>query len=141
MFAGGGTIHVYRSYGLHWCLNLVCRPGSAVLIRVIEPTHGLEAMRQRRGVDDLRLFCAGPGRLTQALGITGDLDGVALGGSPLMLGPRGDSVAVVNGPRIGISPAPAAQASEVSARSPFIQGRAGPRSPEAPSTAAPCHGS
>jgi len=141
MFAGGGTIHFYRSYGLHWCLNLVCRPGSAVLIRAIEPTHGLEAMRQRCGVDDLRLLCAGPGRLTQALGITGDLDGVALGGSPLMLGPRGDSVAVVNGPRIGISPAPAAQASEVSARSPFIQGRAGPRSPEAPSTAAPCHGS
>ena len=108
MFLPGGHAYVYRSYGIHWCLNLVCGDegeANAVLIRALEPTHGLERMRERRGLDDLRLLCAGPGRLCQALGVTRDHDGLPLDRPPFELTPRSRPVGIVRGPRIGITKA------------------------------------
>ena len=103
MFGPVGHAYVYRSYGLHWCLNIVCgAAGGAVLIRALEPSAGLEAMRARRGLDDVRLLCRGPGRLCQALGVTGALDGAPLDRSPFMLTARRTPVEVAAGPRIGI---------------------------------------
>jgi len=103
MFGPPGTAYVYRSYGIHWCLNAVCLPGSAVLIRAILPTEGLDAMRERRGVSDPRLLCSGPGRLCQALGVDRTLDGLPLDRPPFALrgGEAVDEIAA--GPRIGIS--------------------------------------
>jgi len=108
MFGPPGRAYVYRSYGLHWCLNFVCREeghGAGVLIRALEPTDGLDAMRARRGLLELRLLCAGPGRVAQALGITGAHDGLPLDRAPFEL--KGPSVVqdVVVGARIGISKA------------------------------------
>jgi DNA-3-methyladenine glycosylase len=106
MFGPPGHAYVYRSYGLHWCLNLVCEDeGSpaAVLLRALEPAHGLDVMRRRRGLDDERLLCAGPGRLCQALGVTRDHDGLPLDRPPFELRPAPPGVEVVVGPRIGIS--------------------------------------
>ena len=108
MFLAGGHAYVYRSYGVHWCLNVVCGvedEASAVLIRALEPTQGLELMCERRGLDDVRLLCAGPGRLTQALAVTRDHDGLALDRPPFELRPRQGDVEVVTGPRIGITKA------------------------------------
>lgn len=109
MFGLPGTAYVYRSYGIHWCLNAVCLPGSAVLIRALLPTAGLDAMQARRGVSDLRLLCSGPGRLGQALGVDRSLDGAPLDRPPFSLraGHGGGDIAagVVAGPRIGISKA------------------------------------
>lgn len=105
MFGPPGHAYVYRSYGLHWCLNFVCLPGSAVLIRALAPERGLEAMAARRGDVPPRLLCAGPGRLTQALGIDVALDGAPLSREPFLLTPRTAEPALVAGPRIGITKA------------------------------------
>ncbi len=106
MFGPPGHAYVYRSYGVHWCLNLVCAEegrADAVLVRALEPQRGLDAMRARRGLDDPRLLCAGPGRLCQALGITGEHDGLALDAPPFELHARSASVEIKAGPRIGIT--------------------------------------
>ena len=103
MFGPPGHAYVYRSYGLHWCLNLVCEPGSAVLIRAIEPTEGLAAMAARRGTGDPRLLCAGPGRLCQALGVTGAMDGLPIAAAPFRFEPRAQPAVVTADRRIGIT--------------------------------------
>jgi len=91
MFGPPGRLYVYRSYGIHHCANVVCERegvGAAVLLRALEPTHGLAEMRRRRGLDDPRLLCAGPGRLTEALGISHEHDGLRVDASPFhLLGP------------------------------------------------------
>jgi DNA-3-methyladenine glycosylase len=108
MFGPPGYLYVYRSYGVHWCANVVCEPvgtGAAVLLRALEPTAGIPEMRRRRGIDDARLLCSGPGRLTQALGLTGEHDGSRLDREPFELQPPAAPVSIVTGPRIGISKA------------------------------------
>jgi DNA-3-methyladenine glycosylase len=108
MFGPPGYAYVYRSYGIHWCLNFVCEPkgsASAVLIRAIEPTLGLPAMRRRRGVADDRLLCAGPGRVCEALDITGAHGGMALDRPPFEVFARTGEEEIVAGPRIGITKA------------------------------------
>jgi DNA-3-methyladenine glycosylase len=108
MFGPPGHAYVYRSYGIHWCLNFVCEDvgvANAVLIRALEPTHGLETMRARRGVADDRLLCAGPGRLCQALGVTREHDGFPLDEPPFELRARGGAPEIAIGPRIGITQA------------------------------------
>jgi DNA-3-methyladenine glycosylase len=106
MFGPAGHAYVYRSYGIHWCLNLVCEgegTASAVLLRALEPTHGLDVQRARRGLDDERLLCAGPGRLCQALGVTRAHDGLPLDRPPFLLLARDEEPVVAAGPRIGIT--------------------------------------
>jgi DNA-3-methyladenine glycosylase len=106
MFGPPGHAYVYRSYGIHWCVNFVCEAEGvpdAVLIRALEPTHGLAEMRRRRGLDDEHLLCAGPGRLCEALAITREHDGLPLDRPPFRLEARTDSPDIVRGPRIGIS--------------------------------------
>ena len=103
MFGPSGRVYIYRSYGLHWCLNVVCRPGSAVLIRAIEPVSGLGEMRTRRGLEPVRLLCAGPGRLCQALGVDGSLDGTALDQPPFRIRLAETRADLATGVRIGIT--------------------------------------
>ena len=108
MFGPPGFAYVYRSYGIHWCLNFVCeREGSAsaVLLRALQPIRGLAAMRRRRGLADERLLCSGPGRLCEALGVTHAHNGRRLDRPPFALFARPGAVEVVTGPRIGISKA------------------------------------
>jgi DNA-3-methyladenine glycosylase len=108
MFGPAGYAYVYRSYGIHWCLNFVCEPkgsAAAVLIRALEPTVGLARMRRRRGLSDVRLLCSGPGRLCQALGITRADNGLMLDEPPFELLARSGEVEVVAGPRIGLTKA------------------------------------
>jgi DNA-3-methyladenine glycosylase len=107
MFGPAGRAYIYRSYGIHWMLNLVCGveegDASAVLVRALEPTAGLEQMRVRRGGVADALLCSGPGRLAQALAIGPDLDGEPVGGDRLELVPAETPVEVVTAPRVGIS--------------------------------------
>lgn len=108
MFGTPGTLYVYRSYGIHWCVNVACEPegtGAAVLLRALEPTVGLAEMRERRRVPHDRDLCSGPGKLTQALGITGADDGRAMGSPPFALEPADAAVEVVTTPRVGITKA------------------------------------
>jgi DNA-3-methyladenine glycosylase len=108
MFGPPGHVYVYRSYGMHWCINFVCESAgiaSAVLIRALEPRAGMVIMRSRRGLDEDRRLCSGPGRLTEALGITRRHDGLALDRPPFALRAREGSVDIVRGRRIGITKA------------------------------------
>jgi DNA-3-methyladenine glycosylase len=108
MFGPPGYAYVYRSYGIHWCVNFVCEPAgsaSAVLIRALQPTAGLAAMRRRRGLAEERLLCSGPGRLCEALGITDGQNGLALDRPPFELRARPATPDIVIGPRIGLTKA------------------------------------
>ncbi len=108
MFLAGGHAYVYRSYGIHWCLNVVCCEegiAGAVLIRALEPTRGLDEMRARRHQEDPRALCSGPGKLCQALGVTRAHDGLSIDRPPFELKPRTHDVEIVRGPRIGITKA------------------------------------
>jgi DNA-3-methyladenine glycosylase len=108
MFGPPGFTYVYRSYGIHWCVNFTCEKegsASAVLIRALEPTHGLAAMRRRRGLTEARALCSGPGKLTEALGITHAHNGLALDGPPFALHARVGKADVETGIRIGITKA------------------------------------
>ncbi len=121
MFGLPGRAYVYRSYGIHWCLNLVCEEegaAAAVLVRALEPTRGLDVMRERRGLEDERLLCSGPGRLCQALGVTGEHDGLRLDRRPFALTEATAPSQVVRGPRVGIS---------LAAEAPWRYGLAGSR--------------
>ncbi len=105
MFGPPGHLYVYRSYGLHWCANIVCTPGSAVLIRAIEPTTGIDLMKLRRNISDVTNLCSGPGKLTQSLGITAEMDGVVLTSGPILVRSGAAMTSTIAGPRIGISKA------------------------------------
>jgi DNA-3-methyladenine glycosylase len=108
MFGPPGRAYVYRSYGIHWCLNVVCRgvgQGAAVLIRALEPVWGVDQMQFRRGSTDERMLCAGPGRLGQALGIGPGHDGLSLDQPPFELRPSEATPRLVSGRRVGISKA------------------------------------
>jgi DNA-3-methyladenine glycosylase len=108
MFGPAGFSYVYRSYGIHWCVNFVCEgvgSASAVLIRALQPTHGIPAMRRRRGLHDERALCSGPGKLCEALGITFAHSELPLDKPPIALHARTGKVDVVVGLRIGITKA------------------------------------
>jgi DNA-3-methyladenine glycosylase len=106
MFGPPGHAYVYRSYGIHWCLNLVCGAegvAEAALVRALEPTHGVDVQQVRRGLEDVRALCSGPGKLCQALAITREHDGLALDRPPFLLEQRITTPEIVTGPRIGIT--------------------------------------
>jgi DNA-3-methyladenine glycosylase len=103
MFGPPGHAYVYKIYGIHWCLNFVCQPGSAVLLRALEPTAGIEVMQARRGHVGARQLCSGPGKLCQALDVTRRHDGLPLDADPFRLSAGGDTHPVATGPRIGIT--------------------------------------
>jgi DNA-3-methyladenine glycosylase len=108
MFGRPGYAYVYRSYGLHWCLNFVCEEegsASAVLVRALEPMQGLTAMRRRRGLREERTLCSGPGKLCQALGVSHKHNGLPLDHTPFELRARGEIAGIVTGARIGITKA------------------------------------
>jgi DNA-3-methyladenine glycosylase len=105
MFGAPGRAYVYRSYGLHWCFNIVCERGSAVLIRALEPTHGLETMMARRAVGEVHKVCAGPGNLCKALAITGEMNGLSVLTDPFSLTGSSELPASTSGVRIGITKA------------------------------------
>jgi len=103
MFGPAGRTYVYRSYGIHWCVNFVCETASAVLIRAIEPTTGLDIMTARRGLSNPRQLASGPGKLCAALGITREHDGLWLDRPPFSLSLATEPLPILVGPRIGIT--------------------------------------
>jgi DNA-3-methyladenine glycosylase len=103
MFGPAARAYIYRSYGIHWCLNLVCLEGHAVLLRAIEPVHSVETMQARRGLEAKRQLCSGPGRLCQALGVDVSMDGLPLGKAPFAFKLPNERATIVSGPRIGIT--------------------------------------
>src|SRR5262245_54412550 len=108
MFGPPGRVYVYRSYGIHWCMNFVCEPegsASAVLLRAIEPVEGIARMRRRRGLKDERLLCAGPGRVCEALGVTIDHNGRRIDRAPFAIYAREHKPEIAAGVRIGITKA------------------------------------
>jgi DNA-3-methyladenine glycosylase len=108
MFGPPGVAYVYRSYGIHWCLNFVCEEegsASAILIRAIEPIAGIAAMRRRRGLKEPRALCSGPGKLCEALAVSIRHNGLALDRPPFELRARTSEPDIVTGPRIGITKA------------------------------------
>jgi DNA-3-methyladenine glycosylase len=126
MFGPAGHAYVYRSYGVHWCLNLVCAGegvAEAVLVRALEPTVGADQMRLRRGLDPVRLLCAGPGRLCQALAVAGEHDGLPLDRPPFELRTAEQPVDVGRGPRVGITRAAELPWRYALAGSPFLSRR------------------
>lgn len=131
LFGPPGTAYVYRSYGIHACLNAVAEPdgvGAAVLVRALEPLDGIEQMRARRGVEQVRRLCAGPGNLTKALGIWLDLDGSDLPSGPITISermPAWRDVELVAGPRIGLTKAAELPWRFCAAGSRFLSRRAG----------------
>jgi len=129
MFGPPGHAYVYRSYGIHWCLNLVCGAEGvpeAVLIRALEPTAGLDEQRRRRGVENERALCSGPGKLCQALGIAREYDGLPLDRPPFRLDERRKAPEIVTGPRIGITRATELSWRYMEANSPLLS-RTAPR--------------
>ena len=129
MFGPPGHAYVYRSHGIHWCLNLVCGEegvAEAVLVRALEPTAGLDEQRRRRGLDDARSLCSGPGKLCQALAITREHDGLPLDTPPFRLEERVGAPEIVAGPRIGITRATELPWRYMEAKSPFLS-RSAPR--------------
>ena len=123
MFGPPGHAYVYRSYGVHWCLNLVCGDEGvpeAALIRALEPTHGLDLQRERRGVEDVRALCSGPGKLCQALNVTREHDGLALDVPPFRLEERAEVPEIIVGPRIGITRGTELRWRYMSAGSPYL---------------------
>ena len=125
MFGPAGYAYVYRSYGIHWCVNFVCEgegSASAVLIRALEPTVGLPLMRRRRGLADVRSLCSGPGRLCEALGITGAHSGLALDAPPFALRERASVPEIVAGVRIGITKAADAPLRFFERGNPYLSG-------------------
>ena len=108
MFGPAGFLYVYRSYGIHWCMNFVCEKegsASAVLIRALEPTHGIPAMRRRRGLHDERSLCTGPGKLCEAMGVSIKHNTLPLDAPPIAIHARTRKPEIVSGIRIGITKA------------------------------------
>jgi DNA-3-methyladenine glycosylase len=125
MFGAPAHAYVYRSYGIHWCLNFVCRDASAVLIRAVEPRRGVGAMQSRRGGAPLHKLCSGPGNVCTSLGITGEQNGASLLLPPFRLLQRNSPIAVCTGTRIGISKAADALRRYGLANSPSLSRRFG----------------
>lgn len=108
MFGPPGYAYVYKSYGIHWCVNFVCEKAgsaSAVLIRALEPTHGIAAMRRRRSLHDEIALCSGPGKLCEALAISDKHNTLPLDQPPIALHARRSRPEIVTGVRIGITKA------------------------------------